>query len=89
MDAFSVVILERTMESVSELMQPGDNPHVEKCVNVIQRYIDWPDPDSKKEFRTALIELAVIAHECGQFAIATRLSAFARRLGEAGRSDVA
>jgi hypothetical protein len=84
MDGFSFVILERTLDLVTDAMPSEGHRRAAECAEVIRGYIDAPVVD-EKQLGLVVSELADLAHENGRFLIATRLRDFARQLRDNGR----
>jgi hypothetical protein len=90
MDAFSVVILERSVELAIEAMPPDQAPRVAECASTIRQYIESPNSEYDKELYYAVADLLRIARENRCFSIAARLSPIAQQLAETFvRNDVA
>ena len=90
MVVFALAVLERTLDLVSDTMQPEEDPAVAIAVNVIRRSMESPNLEDKADLHRGIMQLAKLAHENRQFLIAARLEAFAKEMNESGRShDVA
>ena len=84
MDGFSFVILERTLDLVTDAMPSEEHRRAAECAEVIRGYIDAPVVD-ESQLALVVSELADLARENGRFLIATRLRDFARQLRDNGR----
>ena len=80
MNGFAFVILERTLELVTDAMPSEDHRRVAECTERIRGYIDSPISCNRDELGQAVTELADLAHQNRQFLIAARLQDFARQL---------
>ena len=90
MDRSSFVILDRTLELVTDAMPSERHPRVAECVEAIRGYIDTPAYYDGDQLAQVVTELAELTYQNRQFLIATRLQDVARQLSESGRSsDVA
>jgi hypothetical protein len=89
MDAFSIVILERSVELAVEAMPPEQGPRVAECASTIRHYIESPNSAYDKELYRAVADLLRIARENRCFSIAARLSSIARQLAQTSVNDVA
>ena len=90
MDGFAFVILERTLELVTDAMPAESYPRAGECAEVIRGHIDSPISHDENELGEVVTELADLAQENRQFLISARLRDFARQLRDSRRRpDVA
>jgi len=79
MDCFCIIVLERTLETLMEVLPAEENPGTAANVDRVRRAVksmanDW-DPACLIKLEELLRELVTIAHRERQFYIAARLRA--------------
>src|SRR4051812_43003576 len=87
MDDFSQVVLESTLDLVTEVMPPASYPHVSECVNAARCCMTSTPNDRSNSDQDAILleyvnQLFEIARQNGLFLIAGRLRTIARCLTE-------
>ena len=85
MDNFNAVVLERTLETVTEVLPAIENPGATACVGRIRRClhaITWePGISQRNKLRYLLFQLVAITREERQHYVTARLEAILKDIG--------
>jgi len=90
MDVFAFIVLEETLEMLTQQQVPHDgHSRLEQCVAVIRACMDLialnpANPDYLHKMRQALTELADIERQNGEPILANRLKMIVHQLSSAG-----